>query len=226
MHGFIKLIDSSVFQKAVAAATGLGLVCFVIVHMLGNLQVFLGQDSINGYAVKLKNFGGLLWAARIVLLALIVLHIATTVRLNRRNRTARQGRYAVAGRQASTRSSRNMIVSGSVILAFIVFHLAHFTFGWIQPELYRLTDSQGRHDVYTMVTLGLESWAIAAFYLVALLFLCSHLSHAAFSAFQSLGANIGGKDTLFKPAARYVAVATIIGFASVPVAVLMGWFSK
>jgi succinate dehydrogenase / fumarate reductase cytochrome b subunit len=117
-----------------------------------------------------------------------------------------------------------MIISGAVILAFVVFHLSHFTFGWIQPELCRLTDAEGRHDVYSMVTLGFESWGISAFYVVGLLFLCSHLSHAAFSAFQTLGAGIGCKDTPVKRVAGCLALATVLGFASVPVAVLLGWF--
>ncbi len=224
MNHLTRFLDSTVAQKAVAAATGIGLIAFVVVHMIGNLQIFIGQGAINDYAVKLKSLGVALWLARIGLLVLVALHIAMTIRLAFRNRAARRGRYAVAQRQVSTRSSRNMVVSGTVILAFVLYHLAHFTFGWVQPDLYELTDDQGRHDVYSMVTRGFENWMIAALYLVAMLFLFSHLSHATFSAFQSLGVAIGGKDTPVKYVARVVAVITIIGFASVPVAVLMGWF--
>lgn len=223
MSYLLRFLDSTVTQKAVAAATGMGLIGFVVVHMAGNLQLFLGADAINSYAVKLKSLGPLLWVARIGLLALVTLHIAITVRLAIRNRRATAGGYAVTRHQASTRSSRYMIVSGSVILLFILFHLAHFTFGWIQPGLHEMKDAAGRHDVYSMVTLGLRNTAIAAFYLIAMLFLFSHLSHAAYSALQTLGLPIGGKDSAMKPVAKAVAVVTVIGFASIPLAVLMGW---
>lgn len=223
MQHVTRLLDNSVAQKAVAAATGIGLLAFVAVHMAGNLQAFLGQDALNAYAVKLKSLGPLLWIARLGLLALVAVHISMTVRLAFRNRAARHGRYMVAKRQASTRSSRTMIVSGTVILAFILFHLSHFTFGWIQPHLYELTDSQGRHDVYSMVTLAFQHWGIAFLYLIAMFFLFAHLSHAIFSAFQSLGLAIAGKDTSLKQIARVVAAVTILGFASVPVAALVGW---
>ena len=226
MNYLLRFLDNSVAQKAVAAATGLGLVAFVIVHMLGNLQVFLGPDAMNSYAAKLQGLGALLWIARAGLLALIVTHIAMTIRVAFKNRAARSGRYAIARRQASTRSSRSMMLSGTIILIFVLFHLAHFTFGWIQPRLHELHDAAGRHDVYSMVTLGFENWAIALFYLVAMLFLFSHLSHAVFSAFQSLGASIGGKDTFMKKVARATAVVTILGFAAIPVAVLLGWFTR
>ncbi len=218
-------LDSSVGQKAVAAATGLGLIAFVVIHMIGNLQVFLGPDAINSYAVKLKNLGPLLWVARGGLLLLFAMHIAMTVRLRFRNRAARNSRYALNRPQASTSSSRFMIVSGSIILLFVIFHLLHFTFGVIQPQSYSLVDAEGRHDIYSMVTRDFTNWAIAGFYLVAMLFLCSHLSHAMFSAWQSLGTNIGGGDTRVKTVARYLAVLTVFGFASIPIAALVGWFS-
>ena len=226
MRNVKRILDSSVVQKAVAAATGLGLISFVVVHMLGNLQVFFGQEALNNYAFKLKSLGPLLWVARIGLLTLIVVHILLTVRLYIRNRGARGSRYAVNRHQASTRSSRTMIISGSVILAFVLFHLSHFTFGWIQPELYELTDSKGRHDVYSMVTGSFKNWWIVTIYVTAMLFLFSHLSHAAFSAFQSLGIAQLGKDTRLKPAAKLVAVVTIAGFICVPVAIVAGWLSS
>jgi len=224
MRLVLQLLDNSVAQKIVAALTGLGLIGFVIVHMLGNLQVFVGPEAINSYAVKLKDLGALLWIARIGLLALVVTHIAMTIRLAVRNRKLRGGRYALATHQASTKSSRSMALSGSLILAFIIFHLLHFTFGYIQPELYALSDAEGRHDVYSMVTLGFQNLGIAAIYLAAMFFLFSHLAHAMFSAWRTLGLKIGGNETVVRPIARVVAVLTVVGFASVPLASLLGWF--
>lgn len=224
MNPIFRLLDSTVGQKAIAAATGIGLIAFVISHLLGNLQMFLGQDAINGYAVMLKDLGALLWIARLGLLLLVALHIAITVRLTWRSRAAQNGRYSTARRQTSTVSSRYMIVSGSIILVFVVFHLLHFTFGWVQPDLHRLTDAHGRHDVYSMVTRGFQNWAVSGFYIVAMLFLCSHLTHAYFSPLQSLGVSIGGKDSIVKRLARYAAVVTVLGFISIPIAALLGWF--
>lgn len=226
MKYLIHFLDSSVGQKAVAAATGLGLSAFVVIHMLGNLQVFLGQDAINAYAVKLKSLGPLLWVARIGLLILVALHITMTVRLRFRSRAARTSQYALSRPRASTASSRFMMISGSIILLFVIFHLLHFTFGVIKPDTHALADSEGRHDVYSMVTRDFENWAIAGFYLTAMLFLCSHLSHAMYGAWQSLGANIGGKDTSVKKIARFVAILTAFGFATVPLAALLGLFSE
>jgi succinate dehydrogenase / fumarate reductase cytochrome b subunit len=223
IHRLVAFLDSTVGQKAIAALTGLGLVGFVVVHMLGNLQMFLGAEAINNYADKLKSLGMLLWGARIGLLALVGLHIAVAVRLTLRNRAARAGRYAVARHQVSTTSSRYMIFSGSLILVFVIFHLLHFTVGVIQPESYQLTDAQGRHDVYRMVVHGFQNWGIASFYIVSMAVLGSHLSHATFSLFQSLGAPVGGKDTRLKKLARYVAVGVILGFVSIPLAVIFGW---
>ncbi len=220
-----KFLDSTVGQKAVAAASGVGLIVFVVAHMAGNLQLFAGQDALNSYAAKLKDLGPLLWMARIGLIVFFVLHIAITIRLQFRNRAARRQGYAMVKRQTSTRSSRYMAISGSVILAFVIFHLMHFTFGWIQPDLHHLQDAKGRHDVYTMVVTGFQNWGITAFYLVSLIFIASHLSHAMFSALRSLGASLGGKDERAKRWARVAALLTVGGFAIVPIAVLLGWFS-
>ena len=222
MNRILQLPDSTVGQKTITGATGLGLLAFVIGHLLGNLQMFLGQEVINSYAYKLNSLGVLLWVARIGLLGLIVLHIAMTVRLALRNRKAAGLKNARVTRRASTTSSRSMIISGSVILAFVVFHLLHFTVGAIQPAAHGIEDAAGRHDVFTMVVRGFENWFISTFYIVAMLLLMSHLTHATFSVFQTLGIVRLGKDSRLKTAARVVAVALAVGFIAIPVAVMMG----
>ena len=226
MSAFKRALDSTVGQKVVTASTGLGLAAFVLVHMIGNLQLFVGQDAINSYAKKLQSLGALLWVARIGLLGLIALHITMTVRLTLRNRQARKGRYALDGSRESTRSSRSMAITGTAILAFVVFHLAHFTFGWVQPELHSLKDSQGRHDVFTMVTAGFQNPAFVAFYLIGMLFLLGHLSHALFSVFQTLGVTYGDQKGRAKQLARAVAWVTIAGFSAIPLASWLGWIGS
>ena len=155
-------------------------------------------------------------------MALIGLHIAMTVRLSLRNRRAAKIQNSRVVRRASSASSRSMIISGSVILAFVIFHLLHFTLGVIQPATASLEDSAGRHDVYTMVVHGFNNWGIAAFYIVAMLLLMSHLSHATFSVFQTLGIVPMSKDTQMKVAAKVVAIGLAIGFIAIPVAVMVG----
>ena len=105
MKALLALLDNTVGQKIITAATGLGLIAFVVGHLLGNLQMFLGPDAINNYAAQLKSLGPLLWVARIGLLALILLHISMTVRLALRNRRANPVTNRRIERHASTRSS-------------------------------------------------------------------------------------------------------------------------
>src|SRR5215475_1469758 len=146
-----RLWRSSLGKKYVMAITGFGLWIFVIVHMLGNLQIFLGPGKINAYAALLKSTPALLWSARAGLLLIATLHVVSATRLVLANRRARPMRYEFKKPAASTFANRTMWVSGLIILAFILFHLSHFTFGWVNPQFLRLEDAEGRHDVYGMM---------------------------------------------------------------------------
>src|SRR5262245_417126 len=131
-------LASSVGGKQLVAVTGLGLTGFVLVHMLGNLQIFAGlgdamagQDALNGYAKFLKDQGPLLWVARGALLLIFVLHIALALWLNARNRAARPVAYHYRNTIKATWASRHMVSTGVVVGLFVLFHLAHYTFGWV-----------------------------------------------------------------------------------------------
>lgn len=215
-------VDSPIGLKVVVALTGIGLIGFVIAHMLGNLQIFAGADALNGYAAKLKDLGILLWAARIGLLAAFVVHIAATIRLSLKNRQAQPERYAKRKYAASSSASRTMVISGLVVLAFVIFHLLHFTFGVVQPSSYDLVDAEGRHDVYSMVVAGFQNWFIVAVYAIALTILTLHLSHAMFSVVRTLGGRVGNDSSNLKRAAQITAVLIVAGFLSVPLAVILG----
>jgi succinate dehydrogenase / fumarate reductase cytochrome b subunit len=128
---FKKVFVSTVGSKFVVAVTGLGLTGFVIVHMIGNLQVFAGQNAINTYAQSLKNFGPLLWIARIGLLTLFLVHIIWAVWLTLKSKAARPIGYVYKETVQASLASRTMLLTGFVILAFTLYHLAHYTFGWI-----------------------------------------------------------------------------------------------
>lgn len=191
-------LDSSVGAKVTVALTGLGLVAFAVVHMVGNLKVFQGQQAINHYAYFLKHdLGVLIWVARAGLLAVFVLHVVLAVRLKLRSARARPVGYAHYTTARATPASRTMLWSGAVVGLFVLFHLAHFTFCWLTTtevngravSYLQLTDPKEPlyQDVYSMVVRGFTTTWLALLYIVAQLVLFLHLVHGVQSSFQTLG---------------------------------------
>ena len=224
------LLDSSVGSKVLVALTGLGLVGFVLFHMIGNLKMFQGPDAINAYAYFLKHsLGALIWIARIGLLAIFVLHLALAIRLKARSTAARPVKYQYPNSVQATAASRTMLWTGLVILTFTLYHLAHFTFGWthqgsgpVGPEPYlEMKDSQQRHDVYRMVVAGFSNPAIVALYVVAQLTLFVHLSHGIPSTFQTLGL----KNKRFRGPIKALGLAVALTILVGNLAIVFGvWF--
>ena len=127
------LLDSSVGSKILVALTGTGLTLFVVFHMIGNLKVLQGPDAINGYAYFLKHdLGALIWVARGGLLAIFVLHLALALRLKMRSLAARPVPYQVYKPAQAGFASRTIVYTGVVVGLFTLFHLAHYTFGWVK----------------------------------------------------------------------------------------------
>jgi succinate dehydrogenase cytochrome b subunit len=228
-------LATTVGSKLLVALTGLALTGFVIVHMSGNLLLFKGRDALNSYALFLKDHGALLWALRLGLLAAFVLHIALAVRLTLRNRAARPHRYAYEDTVQATWASRTMIWSGLVILAFVVFHLLHYTFGLVAataPDGTNFLDLREsltqtsprdpafRHDVYDMTVYGFRNVPVSIAYIVAQLFLGLHLWHGIASTFQSLGWNHPRWNPTVTFVGRAVALIVVIGNVSMPLAVM------
>jgi succinate dehydrogenase / fumarate reductase cytochrome b subunit len=218
----LKWVFSSIGKKTIVAGTGLLLVGFLVAHLLGNMTIFLGQDALNTYAEKLHSLGPLLWLARIGLLAIFVLHIVFTMLLWKENRAASPAKYAAGNAVPSSVFVKTMRYTGLLVFAFVIFHLAHFTLGWIQPGAYALRDELGRPDVYSMVILGFQVVPISLFYLIALVLLTFHLSHGISSLFQTLGLS----NRMLRPRLEAVgtAVAWILcaGYVSIPISVLFG----
>ena len=212
---------SSVGRKFLVALTGLGLFLFVIVHMLGNLQIFLGPDPINHYAEFLKSKPALLWGTRIGLLLLVFIHITLGVLLALENRRARPVRYSIGKPAASSLASRTILISGLLIFSFVVYHLLQFTMGTTNPEYLELRDAHGRHDVYSMMVRGFSHPWVAVFYVLSMALLCLHLSHGVSSTFQSLGIR-KRTWTLVDRFAKTAAILIFIGNTSIPLAVLSG----
>jgi succinate dehydrogenase / fumarate reductase, cytochrome b subunit len=222
---FLRLWRSSLGKKYVVAITGLGLFLFVVVHMLGNLQIFFGPENLNAYGKALKSTPALLWGARIGLLLITVLHITATVQLAIANRRARPVGYAVGKPVASNFASRTMIISGLILLAFIVFHLAHFTIGLVDPTYLDLQDplDLSRHDIYQMIINGFSNPLVAIFYIVSMGLLLLHLSHGVVSMFQSIGLRSKKILWILDKSAKGIALILFLGNASIPVAVLAGF---
>jgi len=219
-----RTLGSSIGLKWMMALSGLALVGFVVVHMIGNLQVFLGADALNHYAVALREMPfQLLWVARVILLAAVLVHIFSAVRLTNLNRAARPEAYAMKKPVASTYASRTMMMGGLILLAFIVYHLAHFTFGITNPADFARHDAQGRHDVYAMVILGFTNPIVTGAYVLAMVPLAMHLSHGASSLFQSLGISHPKYDPLLRSIGPFLATVIFVGNVSMPIAVLAGF---
>lgn len=238
---------SSLGKKYIMALSGLVLVGFVLGHMAGNLQMFLHPDWINEYAYKLHHLPyGLLWVVRGVLLLTVVAHIVTAVLLVLENRRARPASYTAKGHLQATFASRTMRYSGLILLFFIIFHLMHFTIQNIHPEFRELeTELQGVgtmhqvydklaatgktrvHDVYSMVAYGFSAryWYVSVFYILSMALLFLHLRHGISSMFQSLGLRNALWRIRLDRIALVIALVLFVGYASLPLAGLLGLFN-
>jgi succinate dehydrogenase / fumarate reductase cytochrome b subunit len=225
MNILVRAYSSSLGKKYVMAITGLALFIFVIGHMAGNLQIYLGREAINNYAAFLKSKPGLLWAARLSLLAIVIMHIIAALQLVSANSDARPTKYANGKPVAASYASRTIFVSGLVIFAFIIYHLMHFTFGVTNPEFLSLKDPIDplHHDVYGMMVRGFLNPYVSGFYILAMAMLCLHLSHGVSSSLQSLGIRNQSNVSAIHRTARIAALIVFIGNISIPISILAGW---
>lgn len=221
------VIGSSVVgKKIVLGFSGLVLLGFIIGHLLGNLSVFAGQDAINSYAHFLHQSKLLLYSARIFLLFNLVIHIYLSISLTLINKHAKQIEYEYSQNLRTTFASKTMIISGFIILAFLVYHLLHFTFGFINPDSYGLIDHKKRFDVYTMLVDNFTSTSIASIYVISLLCLGLHLSHAFFSVCQTFSIT-NTKDSIEKVhnASKVLSIIIIFGYLLIPISILLEFIS-
>jgi succinate dehydrogenase / fumarate reductase cytochrome b subunit len=221
------IFGSSLGRKYIMALTGVALLLFVIGHLVGKLQVFLGPETLNHYGAFLQENVKFLWVARIGLLVAVGLHIWSAIVLTLENRAARPKAYDEKKFIKASYASRTMAVSGLIVLAFIIYHLAHDTFQVINPEYryleYVLQDGRSVPDIYSMIILGFSQPIVSGFYIFAVGLLCIHLSHGIASMFQSLGLNTATTQSCFKNLARGLSFLIFLGYASIPAAVLLGY---
>jgi succinate dehydrogenase cytochrome b subunit len=223
VNGIFAFYHSSVGKKMIVAVTGIILILFVIGHLLGNLQIFLGPDWINAYSQHLHDLGPILWFIRVFLLCTVVIHIYVTIQLALQNRRARPEPYIEKENVKATFASRHMVMSGLIVLAFILYHLAHFTVRVTDPRFALLEpDHLNRYDVYSMMVYGFQNYYVSAFYVVGLFLLAMHLTHGASSFFQTLGLSDKKMLPRLEIGARVFAWLLFIGYTSIPAVILLG----
>jgi succinate dehydrogenase / fumarate reductase, cytochrome b subunit len=225
-HRVTALWHTMIGKKVVMAVTGAVLVAFVISHMLGNLKIFTGPAEINAYSRFLREvgwpavgYGQLLWVVRVVLLVCVTLHITAAIQLTRMSRAARPIGYTAKRDIETTWAARTMRWGGVLLVAFIIFHLLHLTGGVVGFRAGQFTELA----VYQNVVAAFAVWPVTLFYIVAMGALCLHLSHGIWSLLQTLGWSTTRNAATLKILSRVIGIVVLVGFCSVPVAVLAGW---
>ena len=210
-----RFYQTTVGKKAIMAVTGLILFGFVIGHLAGNLQVFEGRQKMDAYGVFLRSLPAGLYFARTVILISVILHIVTTVQLARLKQTSRPIRYVKKNNVAASYASRTMYWSGPIVGAFVVYHLAQFT--------YRVTDTRFiEGHIYDNLVITFQQPYISILYIIAMVLLGFHLSHGFWSMFQSLGVISPAYSPYLKRLAQVLAILITVGFISIPIGVLAG----
>jgi succinate dehydrogenase / fumarate reductase cytochrome b subunit len=217
----LPLLATGAGKKAAVAVTGLALYGFVFVHALGNLQVFLGPKAINAYGEMLHSFPKALWGARAALLLSLLVHVSLTLNIAAKAKAARTGRYKVSAPIAEQGilqryARQTMVLTGPILFAYIVFHLAHLTAGVVPG----LPFKEG--DVYGNLVGGFQNPAVAGSYIVANLLLGVHLYHGGVALFQTLGLRHPQWDTRIRPAAFLVTAVVTLTNVIIPTSIVAG----
>jgi len=221
MNALLNFWRSSIGVKLVMAVTGVGLILFVIGHLLGNLQIFLGPEALNHYALKLRSVPGMLWVFRIGLIVLVALHVISSIRVTLLNRAARPQRYAQYKAQEGSFAARTLFLSGVLIAAYVAYHLMHFTFRSVHTSYVHVVD--GHVDVYAMVVGSFQNPAIAIPYTIAMVLVGLHLSHGIGGFLQTLGLGHPRYSKRLRLLGPVLATVLAIGYISIPLAALLGW---
>ena len=215
-------VRSSIGKKVLMAGSGLVLLGFVLAHLAGNLLIYAGPRALNAYAHKLRELGLWFWVARAGLLIAVLIHIVTSLQLAMENRRARPVAYHRQRFLKTTLAARTMWLSGLLILAYLVYHLLHFTFGVVAPDFAHGTDPLGHHDVYRMIVLSFQQWPVVLAYGLGVGFVCLHLSHGIGSVCQTLGVTNERTLPIATRVGRLIAWGIFLGYLSIPLAIWCG----
>lgn len=214
----MQLLVSCVGRKILVAISGQLMVLFVIVHLLGNSSIFI-PGGINAYAEHIHALPPLVWGIRIIMLTAALVHICIGAQITLENRAANPTRYAVHRKLKATFSSMNMIWTGVLLLAFIIYHLLHFTVRLMPDVASRLSflSAGPTFDVYSMVVGSFRHGGIAAIYIAAMVALFLHLYHGIQAFFQTMGWNSDRTLPHISNAGRVIAIIFLLGYSSIPV---------
>ena len=220
----MRFIDTPIGKKIIMSVTGIILIKFLFIHLIGNSSIFLGPNGINLYAQSLHSLPPLVWGFRAVMLFIFLVHIYFAIKLTLENKEAKPVAYAIDKTLVATFSSKTMIWTGLIIFAFVIYHLLHFTIQITTPNFAASLnpDNLGRPDVFKMIVLSFQKGTISFVYAFALLALMLHLSHGIQSIFQTLGLNTQTLMPKIKIVGTVVALLILIGYLSIPTAILMG----
>jgi succinate dehydrogenase / fumarate reductase cytochrome b subunit len=230
MSAILRFVGSTIGRKILMAVTGFILSGFVLIHMLGNLQFFIGPEAINMYAHHLQTLPApILWGFRAVILLSVVVHVTMAIWLAHDKASTRPDPYEMKKTLKATFASRTMLIGGIILLAFIVFHILHFTVKVLPspyaPSEYLVTENgltYGIPNVYEMMLHGFKTTWISIFYVVGMGALCLHLSHGISSMFQTVGLRNEKWRYPLNALAFIYGLGVFIGFASIPLSVLLG----
>jgi succinate dehydrogenase / fumarate reductase, cytochrome b subunit len=207
-------------KKLVMVASGVVLVLYIFGHLAGNLQVYMGPGRLNAYAGFLHSHEGLLWTARVVMLAAVGLHVWSSFLLWLEKRRARPIGYVKKDDVPTSYASRTMMWSGPILGAFVVFHILHLTtgnvgLGFQAPEHERFFAREN-------VIIGFQHPAVSIAYIIAIVLLSMHLYHGLWSMFQSVGISHRRYTPMLKRAAHAIAILVAAGYISIPLSVMIG----
>lgn len=224
-----RFVTSSIGRKIIVALTGASLLIFLVGHLAGNLLMYGDPIAINTYAHSLHLSPTALWLVRLGLAAVFVIHILLTIQLKLENASARDD-YKFSNTIKTTWSARYMIYSGLTVLVFLIFHLLQYTVRvGLDPALFEYTFQTGAYegvttfDVHKMIVLGFSNVWVTGFYILAVIMLFTHLRHGVQSIFQTIGINTRKTRPWYNLIGIAYAVVICVGFASIPVAVQLGF---
>jgi succinate dehydrogenase / fumarate reductase, cytochrome b subunit len=219
----MQFLTSSIGRKILMAITGLCLVLFAMIHLVGNSTIFGWiPGGINAYAHHLHAFPPIVWAFRAVMLVIVAVHILFGIQLTLENRGGRPQLYAVKSTQKTTFASENMIWTGLLLGAFIIYHMLHFT-AKVVPGMQLVTDAEGTVNVFAMVVSGFQNFFVAFIYAAAMVALFLHLSHGSQSFFQTIGWNNDRTLPVIVKAGTLVALVLFLGYVAIPLAIFAGF---
>ena len=219
----MNLLTNTVGRKILMAVTGLLLIAFVTVHLIGNLSVFAGPDSINAYAKALHDLGPLVWLFRLGMVTLFAIHITFGIQLYMENKAATPDPYAIEKTLVTSFSAKTMIFTGLIILAFLLYHLLHFTVQVTNPSISAVNlplDAASRLDVYSMMVFSFQKVFISLIYIVAMIALLLHLAHGISSWVQTFGLSTGPSQDKVISIGKVLAIVYGLAYIAIPLLIL------